>query len=162
MATYVLTGGATGIGAATKRKLRSVGHTVITVDIKEADYVTDLGDASARTEVIDAIKRAHPALDGIITCAGVGSDFPDPAKILAINFFATVEEGHAGLFSKHKKIPSHAGDFCFLITSNTSGLLVQEAAKLLRAARVAKLTQRFSLNLTDTLTSNVKLLAHFF
>ena len=83
MATYVLTGGATGIGAATKHKLWGAGHTVITVDIKEADYVADLGDASARAEVIDAIKRDHPALDGIITCAGVGSDFPDAAKILA-------------------------------------------------------------------------------
>jgi len=89
VATYVLTGGATGIGAATKHKLWGAGHTVITVDIKEADYVADLGDASARAEVIDAIKRDHPALDGIITCAGVGSDFPDPAKILAINFFGS-------------------------------------------------------------------------
>jgi len=89
MGTYVLTGGATGIGAATKQHLQDTGHRVITVDIKDADYIADLGDPVAREDVIRRIKDDHSSLEGLITCAGVASHFPDPAKIVAINFFGS-------------------------------------------------------------------------
>ena len=55
MGTYVLTGGATGIGAATKKHLQNIGQRVITVDIKDADYIADLGDSIAREDVIRRI-----------------------------------------------------------------------------------------------------------
>lgn len=89
MATYVMTGGASGIGAATLKLLTDQGDTVITLDLQNADFNADLGDATARNTVIDTVRRAHPSIDGLITCAGVASHFPDPAKILAINFFGT-------------------------------------------------------------------------
>ena len=89
MGTYVLTGGATGIGAATKQHLQNTGHRVITVDIKHADYIADLGNPVAREDVISSIKGDNSSLDGLITCAGVASHFPDPAKIVAINFFGS-------------------------------------------------------------------------
>ena len=91
MKTYLLTGGATGIGAAIRAQLTSAGHKVVTVDLKDGDYLADLGDASARANVIDRIKSDHPVLEGIITCAGVASQFPDPGKILSINYFGTTE-----------------------------------------------------------------------
>ena len=37
MASYALTGGATGIGAALKQQLLSAGHQVITVALDSAD-----------------------------------------------------------------------------------------------------------------------------
>ncbi len=89
MATYIMTGGASGIGASTRALLCSQGDAVVTIDIHDADFVADLGDDDARARTIEAVRRAHPRIDGLITCAGVASHFPDPAKILAINYFGT-------------------------------------------------------------------------
>ena len=42
MATYALTGGATGIGAAIKNQLCDAGHRVIVVDLVDGDVCADL------------------------------------------------------------------------------------------------------------------------
>jgi len=89
MATYIMTGGASGIGAATQNLLTEQGNTVVTLDIRKADFLADLGDEQQRQDAIDALKQAYPKIDGLITCAGVASHFPDPGKILAINYFGT-------------------------------------------------------------------------
>tara|TARA_B110000503_G_scaffold869_1_gene1167 strand:+ start:2858 stop:3616 length:759 start_codon:yes stop_codon:yes gene_type:complete len=91
MKTYLLTGGATGIGATIREALVAAGNRVITVDIKDGDYLVDLSDKKARQAVIKQIKADHSSLDGVITCAGVASHFPDRRKILAINYAGTVE-----------------------------------------------------------------------
>lgn len=91
MAKYVLTGGATGIGAAIKAALLADQNEVITLDIRDGDYDVDLGDAEARAQVIAQVKADHPTLDGIITCAGVASHFPDTGKILSINYWGTID-----------------------------------------------------------------------
>ena len=91
MGKYVLTGGATGIGAAIKRQLLDQGHDIVVIDLKDGDYLADLGDPAARKTVIEQVKADHPNIDGLITCAGVASQFPNPAKILQINYFGTVE-----------------------------------------------------------------------
>lgn len=91
MATYILTGGATGIGAEIKAQLLAASHTVITLDIRDGDYNVDLGNTQARRDVIEQLKSDHSSIDGIITCAGVASHFPDRAKILSINYWGTVE-----------------------------------------------------------------------
>ena len=121
MGTYVLTGGATGIGAATKQHLQDTGHRVITVDIKDADHVADLGDSVAREDVIRRIKSDHSSLDGLITCAGVASHFPDPAKIVAINFFGSqaLIAGLSDLMSSGARIVA--------ISSNSAPMCSNEA-----------------------------------
>ena len=91
MGTYVLTGGATGIGAAIKEKLHAQGHRVVVIDLKQGDYLADLGDPKARQAVIAKIAADVPVIDGLITCAGVASQFPDAGKILQINYFGTTE-----------------------------------------------------------------------
>jgi len=48
MATYAITGGAAGIGAALKERLRADGDTVCVVDIKEGDVVHDLSTSEGR------------------------------------------------------------------------------------------------------------------
>ena len=40
--TYVITGAASGIGAATSKILKSAGHTVIGVDLENSDVNADL------------------------------------------------------------------------------------------------------------------------
>jgi len=90
--TYAMTGGATGIGAAIKDRLRAAGHEVIVVDIKDADIVANLGTAAGRRQAIEGIRaRAAAGLDGFVPCAGVAGHVPDRALIPSLNFFGTVE-----------------------------------------------------------------------
>ncbi len=91
MGTYAMTGGATGIGAAVKEQLRDAGHTVIVVDIKEADIVTDLSTAEGRQVAIDGIHAAAPeGLDGFVPCAGLGPSVSPCSLIARVNYFAAV------------------------------------------------------------------------
>lgn len=91
MATYAMTGGATGIGAAIKEGLRARGDQVIVVDIKDADVVADLSTREGRQAAVAGIlERAPDGLDGFVACAGVGP-YVKPALIAAINYFGVVE-----------------------------------------------------------------------
>ena len=58
MGTYVVTGGASGIGAAIKQQLQQEGHSVLVVDIQEADIVADLSTAEGRSAAIEAVRGA--------------------------------------------------------------------------------------------------------
>lgn len=92
MGTYVVTGGASGIGAAIKQQLQEEGHTVLALDIQEADIVANLATTEGRTAAINAIRKATGnELSGLVACAGVGSHVPDRALITAVNYFGTVE-----------------------------------------------------------------------
>ena len=55
MRTVVVTGGASGMGAATTKKLRDDGQRVITVDLREADIIADLGTPEGREQAIAEI-----------------------------------------------------------------------------------------------------------
>jgi NAD(P)-dependent dehydrogenase (short-subunit alcohol dehydrogenase family) len=87
--TVVVTGSASGIGAATAQRLRADGHRVIGVDQRDADVVADLSTREGRAGVVAAIDEP---LDGIVTCAGLG---PLPSRagsaIVSVNYFATIE-----------------------------------------------------------------------
>lgn len=92
MKTFAMTGGATGIGAAIKKRLQDEGNKVIVVDIKDADIVADLSSAEGRRAAIDAIRdRTADGLDGLVTCAGVGSNAKDHALITQVNYYGTIE-----------------------------------------------------------------------
>lgn len=91
MGKYAVTGAASGIGAAIATKLKSLGHQIISVDIRNADINVDLGSAEGRSSAIAAIIAAAPeGLDGFVPCAGVGPQ-TDPITLVArINYFGTV------------------------------------------------------------------------
>jgi NAD(P)-dependent dehydrogenase (short-subunit alcohol dehydrogenase family) len=92
MRTYAMTGGASGIGAAIKNRLRNRGDQLIVVDIRDADIEADLGTAAGRTRAIDAIRNAAPeGLDGFIACAGLGSHVPNARLVTEVNYFGSVE-----------------------------------------------------------------------
>lgn len=92
MGLYAVTGGATGIGAGIKARLQQSGHTVIVIDIKDADIVADLSSAEGRQSAISEIgRRAKAGLDGLVTCAGVGANVTDNVLITQLNYFGTVE-----------------------------------------------------------------------
>lgn len=106
MATYLVTGSASGIGAAITQHLRERGHQVVTVDLRDADYCVDLSEPESRASLVKALCADLDALDGVIPCAGVASHFPDLGKILSINYFGTVEllEGVRPLLQQGSRI----------------------------------------------------------
>jgi NAD(P)-dependent dehydrogenase (short-subunit alcohol dehydrogenase family) len=92
MGTYVVTGGASGIGAAIGQQLQEQGHRVLVVDIQKADIVANLATAEGRSAAIAAIQEASAdGLAGLVACAGVGSHVPDCGLITAVNYFGAVE-----------------------------------------------------------------------
>ncbi len=92
MGTYVISGGASGIGAAISQQLQSEGHRVFVVDIQQADIVADLATSAGRSHAITAIRNATGGtLDGLVACAGVGSHIPNRELITAVNYFGAVD-----------------------------------------------------------------------
>lgn len=92
MGTYALTGSASGIGAALSAALVAEGHSIITVDLKDADITADLSTAEGRTRVISAVlERAPDGLDGFIPLAGLGGGTAPDLLITRLNYFGTVK-----------------------------------------------------------------------
>lgn len=90
MADYVITGGTTGIGAATKEILEAQGHRVFNIDYNEGDVTADLSTRAGRDLAIEAVRNTFPeGIDGLICNAGVGPGAP-AQMIFALNFFASV------------------------------------------------------------------------
>lgn len=89
MSTYAISGSASGIGAATRAMLEREGHTVIGIDLRDAEVVADLSTADGRTAAVEATtERCDGRLDGVLTGAGVGP--PAPADLTArVNFFGS-------------------------------------------------------------------------
>jgi NAD(P)-dependent dehydrogenase (short-subunit alcohol dehydrogenase family) len=85
--TYVVTGAASGIGAATARYLRDRGGWVIACDLHRADVVADLATAEGRGALVEGVTRLTGGrIDAIVANAGGG-----PAQTsLALNFFGAV------------------------------------------------------------------------
>jgi len=94
MGTYAVTGSASGMGAATARRLRADGHTVIGVDIREAQVLADLSTPTGREQAATAVLAAAAGhLDGAVMAAGLG---PVPGverlrRIAEVNYLGVVE-----------------------------------------------------------------------
>lgn len=93
MQTYVISGAASGIGAATRARLEADGHRVLGVDLRDTEVVADLSVAAGRQAAVEAIlEQAPDGIAGVVTCAGVaGSTGGDPQSMVSLNFFGAVE-----------------------------------------------------------------------
>jgi NAD(P)-dependent dehydrogenase (short-subunit alcohol dehydrogenase family) len=94
MGTYAVTGARSGMGHAVVERLLAGGHTVITVDLADADVVADLSTPAGRQAAAAAVlEKAGGRLDGAVMAAGIGP-VPGremPRRILDVNYFGTVE-----------------------------------------------------------------------
>ena len=90
---YVVTGSASGIGAATTARLRADGHDVIGVDRDEAEVVADLGTAEGRAHAVRRVGELAPGgIAGLVPCAGLGGfTGSDSALLVSVNYFGAVE-----------------------------------------------------------------------
>ncbi|MBX9792068.1 MAG: 3-hydroxyacyl-CoA dehydrogenase [Pirellulales bacterium] len=85
--TFLVTGGGSGLGAATVRRLAKAGGNVVIVDLNEENgksVAADLGkqgrfvqadvaDEAAIQKAVAAAKEAFGGLHGAINCAGIGT-----------------------------------------------------------------------------------------
>ena len=101
MKTYVVSGAASGIGAATTALLRSQGGQVITIDLHDADISVDLGTPEGRAAAVSGVRERTDVVHGLVPAAGLaGRTGIDSALLVSVNYFgaiALVEGLHAEL-----------------------------------------------------------------
>src|SRR5262249_46519465 len=118
MRTIVVTGSASGIGAALRARLTAAGDAVIGVDLREAEVRADLASAAGRTDALAAIARRCPdGLDGCVVCAGVGPHVPDRELIVSLNFF-----GAQAILAGTRDLLARRRGTTVAISSNSSSL----------------------------------------
>lgn len=114
--TYVVTGAASGIGAATVRLLTERGHQVVGVDRHDSDVVADLSTPVGRQQAVAAVRDLTDVVHGVVPCAGLaGITGVDPELLVSVNYFGAVElvEG------LHDRLASSGNAAVVLLSSNS-------------------------------------------
>lgn len=93
LSTYVITGAASGIGAATKERLEADGHRVLGVDLHDADITVDLSTAAGRAEAVSqATSLLDGSLDGFVPFAGLAAATGrSAARMIGVNYFGAID-----------------------------------------------------------------------
>ncbi|MBP0047428.1 SDR family oxidoreductase [Marinobacterium sp. AK62] len=92
MSTIAVTGAASGIGAAVCQHLEAAGHTLIRVDLRNADVNADLSSAKGRKAAVEqTLAACDNRLDAVVACAGVGVTAPSVGLIIGVNYFGVTE-----------------------------------------------------------------------
>jgi NAD(P)-dependent dehydrogenase (short-subunit alcohol dehydrogenase family) len=90
--TVVVTGSASGLGAATARRLTDAGHRVVGVDRADAEVVADLGTVEGRGRAVQRVlELSDGVVDGVVPFAGLAAATGRPgSEIVAVNYFGAV------------------------------------------------------------------------
>lgn len=89
--TVVVTGSASGLGAAVRRRLEADRVHVIGVDLVDAEIEADLSMPSGRSQAMNKVlERTSGSIDGLVVCAGLGPTATDCARIVAVNYFGAI------------------------------------------------------------------------
>jgi|tagenome__1003787_1003787.scaffolds.fasta_scaffold20984549_4 NAD(P)-dependent dehydrogenase (short-subunit alcohol dehydrogenase family) len=93
MGTYVVTGAASGIGAATAQLLTGRGHRVVGIDRAGADVNRDLSTQTGRREAVqEVLALTGDTINGFVPCAGLaGLSNVDSKLLVSVNYFGAVE-----------------------------------------------------------------------
>jgi NAD(P)-dependent dehydrogenase (short-subunit alcohol dehydrogenase family) len=132
MGTYAVTGSASGMGAAVRRKLLDAGHSVIGVDLKDADVVADLSTPAGRTSAATTVlELAANRLDGAVLAAGLGptAGLERARLITQVNYFGVVDL----LTAWRPALASTGGAKVVVFSSNSTTTVPMVPASMVRA-----------------------------
>lgn len=92
MRTYVVSGTASGIGAAVQHRLERDGDRVVGIDLRGADIEADLGTPAGRSAAVRQVRELAPeGIHGVVPCAGIaGFTGTDPALLVSVNYFGAI------------------------------------------------------------------------
>jgi NAD(P)-dependent dehydrogenase (short-subunit alcohol dehydrogenase family) len=147
MGTYAISGAASGMGRETAQRLRGDGHTVIGVDVKNADIVADLSTPPGRREAVDGVLAACGGkLEGAVLAAGLdpARSRDRPRQIAQVNYLGVVEllvgwrpALAAGERAKVVVVSSNSSTRVPAVPRRTvRALLAQDAEKAVRSVRL--------------------------
>ncbi|GAA4373815.1 SDR family oxidoreductase [Nocardioides caricicola] len=116
MKTYVVSGAASGIGAATAGLLREQGHRVITVDLRDADVTADLGTPEGRAAAVAGVRALTDVVHGLVPAAGIaGQTGVDSQLVVSVNYFGAI----ALVTGLHAELTAANGAGVVLLASNS-------------------------------------------
>jgi 3alpha-hydroxysteroid 3-dehydrogenase len=119
MRTTIVTGSASGIGAAVRLRLERAGERVLGVDVRDADILADLARPDGRAAAIAAVRAACGGrLDGLVACAGVGPHVEPASTIVALDYFGA----QALLEGLHDVLAAGERPAAVAVSSNSSTL----------------------------------------
>ena len=109
LGTVLVTGGASGLGAAVARVVAESGGTPVVLDVATPPYevdhlVVDLADTRAAETAVATVAERHGGLSAVVTAAGVDAcgrleDVPGEAweRVVRVNLFGTAAVVRAAL-----------------------------------------------------------------
>ena len=147
----LVTGAASGIGAACVSRFRSEGATVVTLDLAgEVDHTVDVTDEDAVQSAVASVLALHSRLDIVVNSAGVAGGGPvhllDKAewdRVIAVNLTGTF------LVSKHALAPMVAqGSGSIVNVSSVEGIEGTEGGSTYNASKagVVMLTKNMAID----------------
>jgi 3alpha-hydroxysteroid 3-dehydrogenase len=87
----VVSGSASGIGAAVAARLRSEGAQVLGLDLRSADVVADLSEPEGRERALaEILERCGGRVDRVVPCAGLNTHVVPMHLIPAVNYFGAL------------------------------------------------------------------------
>ncbi|HTF33509.1 MAG TPA: SDR family oxidoreductase [Myxococcota bacterium] len=87
-----VTGSASGIGAAIRKRLEAEGTRIIGVDVRDAEVLADLASHEGRARAVsEVLERCGGCLDQLVVCAGIGAHSRPPSRVAAVNYFGAVD-----------------------------------------------------------------------
>ena len=137
MSVCAVTGSASGIGAAIRRRLEKDGARVIGIDLRDAEIVADLRSPEGReAAVAGVLARCSRQLDRLVVAAGVGSQVKPPSLVASINYFGAVDLLD-GLF---EALRGGTAPAALAVASNSAQMArVDESPSSRRCSRATKL-----------------------
>jgi NAD(P)-dependent dehydrogenase (short-subunit alcohol dehydrogenase family) len=109
LGTVIVTGGASGLGAAVARAVGDAGGTPVVLDLRPAadglaSRTVDLADTRAAEAAVEAVASDHGSLHGVVTAAGIDAcgqltDVEAAAweRVVAVNLLGTAAVVRAAL-----------------------------------------------------------------
>lgn len=121
MKTAVITGSASGIGAAIKARLEAEGFSVIGIDLKGETISADLSTPAGRKSAVDeAVEKSGGKIERLVLAAGLGGHLDDGALVAKVNYF-----GALAVLDGLKGALSAASGRCVVIGSNSATMFMQ-------------------------------------